>query len=219
MSTIQHHSQPCFYRRDALRSLSKVMGDALPIKQKFFDDLYALNSLHLNGSLLLDFSVKASIPKDQVNGTSYGGIDVSILVNRFEAKAAFGSVSPFTISLPLALPGSSEVVSFNLTDASFGVDVFVKTLNPINLTDLFSDDRASTTLSYGGSLTANLPMTVGVAGTNIGIDLTVLDQNLFESNMIGKLDQSYTGLQKVFTNLVHLTKHTTYTCNQQWISL
>jgi hypothetical protein len=185
------------HSRDALRSFSRVLGNALPIKQKFFDNLYALDNLELNGSLLLDFSVKAGISRDQVSGSTYGGIALSVVVNRFEATASFGSVSPFSLNLPLELPGASPAVNFTLTDASFGVDITIKNPDPINIIDLFSGDQASTALRYGGSLLANLPMTVGIADTNIGIELTVSDENLFESNVVGKW--SKLGLQSLIS--------------------
>jgi hypothetical protein len=174
----------CSRRRDALRSLSRVLGDALPIKQKFYDNLSAFD-LELNGSLLLDFSIKSGISRDQVSGSSYGGIALSVMVNRFEAAASFGSVSPFSLNLPLELPGVIPAVNFTLTDANFGLDVFINNPDPLNIIDLFSADQASTALSYGGSLFANLPLDVGVAGTNIGVLVTVSDENLFAPSPAG----------------------------------
>lgn len=178
-----HHRVLICHSGDAIRSLSNILGDILPIKQSFFDSLKVLDSMELSGSLLMDLSIKAAIPKNLISSSNYGDIDVTVLVNRFKTTASF-AVDPFSLSLPLALPGGATAINFNLTDARFGSDLFVNATN-ISITELFSDDQ-ETSLKYGGTLFVDLPLTVGVAGRSIGIGLTVTDQNLFAPNPKGK---------------------------------
>ena len=116
----------CIFRFDAVTSLFNLMGKELPVSRVFQDNLSALESLELQGRLLIDFTVKASIPKTDIKNLSYQDVDVSITVNRFEAEASFGSREPFTLELPIIMPGrSNEVLNFNVTDASFGLAFFV----------------------------------------------------------------------------------------------
>ena len=173
------------YRRDAMKSLTSILGTVLPVRQSFFDSLSALDSLELQGSLLIDFSIIASIPANLISEASFGDISVSVIVNRFEATASFGS-SAFSLDLPITLPVSGETIDFGLTDSTFVMDLFVRNSNPVDILELFSDnqDSASLNLDYGGTLDAYLPLTVGIAGVNMGVELTITDQNLFEPNPV-----------------------------------
>ena len=158
------------------------MSRVFPVKQQFFDNLSALDSLSVQGSLLIDFSVIASIPQNMISNSSYGDIAVSVLVNNFEATASFGSPA-FSLDLPVTLP-SGDTINFGLTEASFSIDFFVNTPNAIDITELFDGDKDSAPLSFGGTLDANFPLTVGIAGTNIDVNLIINDSNLFELNPV-----------------------------------
>jgi hypothetical protein len=169
-----------------LRSLTAVLGTVLPVRQSFFHSLSALDSLELQGSLLIDFNVTASIPPGVINQSSFGDVSLSVLVNRFEATASFGS-SAFTLNLPITLPGGDgTIINFGLTDSTFSMDFFVRNANPIDILELFSGNQGneSLNLEYGGTLDAYLPLTVGIADVNIGVELTVHDSNLFEPNPV-----------------------------------
>jgi hypothetical protein len=148
--------------------------------------LSALDSLELQGSLLIDFNVTASIPPGVINQSSFGDVSLSVLVNRFEATASFGS-SAFTLNLPITLPGGDgTIINFGLTDSTFSMDFFVRNANPIDILELFSGNQGneSLNLEYGGTLDAYLPLTVGIADVNIDVELTVHDSNLFEPNPV-----------------------------------
>ena len=98
-----------------------VLESILPVGQQFSDSLSVLDSLVLQGSLLIDFSIIASIPTDLISGSNYENVEVSVLINRFEATASFSSMA-FSLDLPLTLPSSDgQVISFGLTDASFSI--------------------------------------------------------------------------------------------------
>ena len=158
------------------------MGKELPVSRVFQDNLSALESLELQGRLLIDFTVKASITKTDIKNLSYQDVGLSVIVNHFEAEASFGSREPFTLELPIVMPGrSNEVLNFNLNDASFGLDFFVNSSGPIDIVELFSNDGDGTPLNieYGGDLFVHLPLTVGMSGHNMRIDLTITDDNLF----------------------------------------
>ena len=139
----------------------------------------------MQGSLFIDLSIIASIPKDSISEASFGDIAVSVLVNQFEATASFGS-SAFSLDLPITLPGGNEVFNFGITDSTFSLDFFVRNSSPIDILELFSDqqDDASLNLDYGGTLDAYLPLTIGMADVNMGVQLTVQDTNLFEPNPV-----------------------------------
>ena len=158
-----------------------MLSRVLPVKQQFFDSISVLDSLSLQGSLLIDFSVMVSIEQDKISQSSYGDIHASVLVNHFEATASFGS-SAFSLDLPITIPNVNTAINFGLTDASFSVAFFVNTTNTIDIVELFSGDQDSAHLNFGGTLDANLPLTVGIAGVNIDVDLIINDSNLFEPN-------------------------------------
>ena len=158
-----------------------MLSRVLPVKQQFFDSISVLDSLSLQGSLLIDFSVIVSIQQDKISQSSYGDIHASVLVNHFEATASFGS-SAFSLDLPITIPNVNTAINFGLTDASFSVAFFVNTTNTIDIVELFSGDQDSAHLNFGGTLDANLPLTVGIAGVNIDVDLIINDSNLFEPN-------------------------------------
>jgi hypothetical protein len=174
-----------FYRREALESIMSALKSVLPIKNQFLDRLSALDSLILQGSLLIDLSIIASIPTNIISESNYGDVSVSVVINRFEAKASIGSAS-FSVDLPITLPSGTEIINFAMTDASFLIDMFVMTPNPIDILQLFSDDQsnASFSLDYGGTFEANLPLSVGVAGVNIDVDLMINDPNIFEPDPV-----------------------------------
>ena len=168
-------------------SLMNIFRSVLPVKQQLADNLSALDSLVLQGSLLLDLSIIANIPANVISEPSYGSdITVNVLVNRFESAASFGSES-FSLELPISLPlGDGSTINFNLSDASFLLDLFLSTPDPIDILELFLDNQNSTSVSleYGGSFKANLPLTVGIAGVNIGVDLMIIDGNIFEPDPV-----------------------------------
>ena len=167
-----------------MRSLTAVLGGVLPTRPQLFDRLSALESILLQGSLLVDVSIIASIPSNVISEASFGDITASVLVNRFEASASVGSTA-FSLDLPITIPsGNGTIFNFGLTDASFLLDFFVNASAPIDIINLFSEDQnnASLSLDFGGTFEASLPMTVGIAGTNIGLDLLIKDSNLFDPN-------------------------------------
>jgi hypothetical protein len=183
---LSHSLLPYFCRRDALKSLKAVLGTVLPVRQSFFDSLSALDSLELKGALLIDLSIIARIPSEFISTSSFGDIDIRVLVNRFEVIASFGS-SAFTLDLPITLPGGSgTIINFGLTDSTFSMDFFVRNAHTIDILELFSGNQesASLNLEYGGTLDAYLPLTVGIADVNIDIELMVHDSNLFEANPV-----------------------------------
>ena len=59
--------------------------------------------------------------------------------------------------------------------------MFVNTQGPVDIVQLLlgDQDSASINFDYGGTLEATLPLSVGIAGTNIAVDLLINDQNLF----------------------------------------
>jgi hypothetical protein len=69
---------------------------------------------------------------------------------------------------------------FELSDATFNINALAKLQGSVNLRSLFSGNQTnSTNLDYSGSMDAYFPLSVGVEGTNIGIDLNISDENLF----------------------------------------
>jgi hypothetical protein len=84
-----------------------ALNSVLPIKTQFLDSLSVLDSLILQGSLLIDLSIIASIPTNVISDSNYGDITVSVVINRFEAAASIGSAE-FSLDLPIILP-SGEV--------------------------------------------------------------------------------------------------------------
>ena len=141
----------------------------------------------LQGSLFVDLTIIASIPVDEISDFSYGDIALSVLVNNFEATASVGSEA-FSLSFPINLPISNgETLNFNLTDANFLMDLFIKTQAPIDLAQLFSHDQGKAPdsfLNHSGTFSANLPMTVGMADVNVGVVLIVEEPNIFEPNPV-----------------------------------
>ena len=174
-------------RREALRSLISIIGSIIPVRQQqFFNGLSVLDSLVLQGSLLIDLSIIANIPSNIISESNYGNINVSVLVNQFEVTASFGSTA-FSLGIPIALPsGDGTTINFNLTDASFLIDFFIRAPDSINLVQLFTDDQDSAVgnLDYGGTFEANLPLMVGIAGLNIDVDLMITDANIFEPDPV-----------------------------------
>lgn len=173
-----------FYRREALKSIMAVLRSVIPVRPQFIDDLVALDNVVLESSLYIDLSIIATIPADVLSDSSYGNIDVRVLINSFEATATFG-VDTFSLELPIILPSGRQVNKLNLTDASFFREVFVRAPNSVNADELFSGDQEmSTNLEFGGTFDAVLPVTVGVAGTGFVANFSVNDANIFESNPI-----------------------------------
>jgi hypothetical protein len=127
--------------------------------------------MELEGSFLLDFIVRGNISRDQVSTSDYGDIVVNALVNDLKVAASFGTVAPFSLGLPVVVPGSSTMLSFNMTDGSIAADFFVNNLNPINVLELFASDQRTTSLDleYGGTFLARLPLTVGISEVNLGV--------------------------------------------------
>ena len=162
-----------------------VLGSVLPISQQFLDSLSALDSIVLQDSLLVDFSIIATIPKNVIGESSYGDITVSVLINRFEATASIASEA-FSLELPIILPSGPEIINFELTNASFSMDVFVRALDPIDIVQLFSDNQniTSDSLEYGGSFEAYLPLNVGLADVNTVVDFNISNLNLFEEYVV-----------------------------------
>ena len=155
-----------------------LLGSIVPVRQEFLNDLSALDSIGLEGGLLIDLSIVASIPENVISESNYGNINVTVLVNQFEATASLGS-SAFSLELPITLPSSDgAIIYFTLIDASFLMDFFVRATDPIDIIQLFTDGTVN--LDYGGTLEANLPLMVGMAGVNMGVDLTITDTNIFE---------------------------------------
>ena len=164
-----------------MKSITAVFGSVLPVGPEFFDSIAALDSIVLQGSLIVDLTIIASIPLDDISDLNYNDIVLSVLVNNFEATASVGSEA-FSVELPI----SGTPISFNMTDASFFMNLLVKTHAPIDITQLFSDEQASASasLEYAGTFSANLPITVGVADVNIRVALLVEDSNIFDPNPV-----------------------------------
>lgn len=160
-----------------------ILESVIPVKQQFLDSLSALDNLVLQGSLLVDFSIIASIPSNLISGSNYEDIAVSVLINSFEASVSCNSIA-FSLDFPLTLPSNDSdgtTISFGLTDASFSMDFFVNTQGPTHIIHLFPGDQDDPNLGidYGGTLQARFPMIVGIEGVNIAVDLLIDDQNLF----------------------------------------
>ena len=135
----------------------------------------------LQGSLIVDLTIIASIPLDEISDLSYSDIGLSVLVNDFEATASVGSEA-FSVELPIV----GMPISFNMTDAKFLMSLLVKTHEPIDIIQLFSDNQASASasLEYVGTFFANLPMTVGVEDVNIRVALVIEEPNIFDPNPV-----------------------------------
>ena len=166
-------------------NLMADLGSVLPISRELLDTLSRLDSFRLQSSLLIDLSIIANIPDNLLGESNYGEIAVTSLVNSFEATASFGSEG-FSFELPISLPSTPEIMSFNVTEASFSRDIFVRTLDPIDVIQLFPHDQNSTSdsLEYAGSFEAFFPMNVGLVGINTGIDLNISDPDLFKPNPV-----------------------------------
>lgn len=95
-----------------------ALEPVLPIRAQFLDTLKSLDSLILQGSLLIDLSIIAGIPANVISDSSYGNITVDVLINNFEAAASIGSTS-FSVEVPIAIPSGPEIINFNMTDATF----------------------------------------------------------------------------------------------------
>ena len=172
-------------RRDALKSIMAILGSVIPVRPQFFDSLASLDSLKLEGSLYIDLSIIASIPANLISESSYGDIAITVMVNSFEATASFGSTA-FSIELPITLPSGRQVNHLNLTDATFSRDIYVTAPTSVVISQLFSEDQdaASINLDINGQFEAILPLTVGIAGMNIVVDFSIIDENVFESDPI-----------------------------------
>ena len=121
-----------------------------------------------------------------ISKSNYGDINVNVLINNFEATASFGSES-FALDLPISLPsGGGELINFNVTNATFSREIFVKTREPIDILRLFSEDEneAAVSLDYGGTFDAYFPLAVGISGANINVDLMINDTNVFKPNPV-----------------------------------
>ena len=175
-----------FYRRGALLDFMEGLESVLPVRQELLDMLAALDTLVLQGSLLLDLSIIANIPANILNESNYGeNTTMSVLINSFESAASFGSES-FSLELPIFLPSGSKFINFNLTDASFAREISVRASHPIDILELFSDDKdsASVNLEFNGTFKADMPLMIGVAGVNIEVDLIIIDANLFQPDPV-----------------------------------
>ena len=175
-------------RRDALKSIMAILGSVIPVRPQFFDSLASLDSLKLEGSLYIDLSIIASIPANLISELSYGDIAITVMVNSFEATASFGSTA-FSIELPITLPSerNDKNIDFSMNDASFMADIFVKLLDPIDVVQFFLEDNQDSSfagLDYGGSFEAILPLSVGTADVQIGVDLTISASDLFILNPV-----------------------------------
>lgn len=174
-----------FHRLPALRSIVETLALVLPIETAFLDSLAELDNIVLQGRMVIDLSIIASIPANAIGGSNYGdNITVNVVANSFESKASFGSDS-FSMELPIALSDGFELFSFAMTDASFSRDIFVGTRGPVfDINQLLPHDQtnASLVLDYGGTFDANLPLTVGIAGVNTYVDLIINDPNIIQPN-------------------------------------
>lgn len=127
-------------------------------------------------------SLNATINTSDVNTSSYSGVDVSITVNQFETSAFLRSANPFSVNISFGIPSSGESVTLGLINGTVDAQFYAKTDSPINLVEIFSDDQASATnLDFRGSLDAYFPLSIGVAGVQVGVDLNISDSDLFDS--------------------------------------
>ena len=161
------------------------LGSVLPIRQQLLDRLSALDSFVLQSSIFADLSIIASVPANVIGESNYGNITIGVSVNQFEATASFGS-SAFSLELPISLPSGPDIINFNLTDASFSREIHVSMLAQTDITNLFPVDKDSAVvnLDYGGTFEAILPINVGMAGVNVGVNLFINDTNIFEPNPV-----------------------------------
>ena len=171
-----------FCRREALKSIMSVFESVIPIRPQFLESLAAIDSIVLQGSLFVDLSITAYIPANVISDSSYGDIDVTVMINSFEVTAEL-SAETFSVELPITLPSGRQVNKLKLSDASFSRDVFVRALTSVNIAELFHDDpEMSVNLEFGGAFDAVLPVTIGMAGANFVVDFTITHDNIFESD-------------------------------------
>jgi hypothetical protein len=170
-------------RQSALGSLSTILGGAIYINPAFFSNLAVLEDIQIGGSLLLDITFNATIARDSVSSSSYGSVDVDIFVNQFETNAFFNTMSPIDLDLPLEIPSGIEPIIFALSNGTFDIEFIANIDSPLNLLDLFSGAQNATSLNFEGSLDAHFPLSVGTAGVNIGIDVDITDDDLFDGSV------------------------------------
>ena len=74
--------------KEALKNLASILGNDLLLNPSFFDSLSVLDNMVLGGSVLVDVTFSAMIDQTAVQAGDYAtGVDVSLLVNQFEANA------------------------------------------------------------------------------------------------------------------------------------
>jgi hypothetical protein len=167
----------------ALRNVVETLVLVLPINTQFIDSLAELDNIVLQGSVIVDLSIIAHIPVDDIIGRSnYDDISVSVLINRFDSIVSFG-LTAISAEIPIAIPFGTEI-SFQMTGGSFSQNFFIRTLEPIDILDIFSGDHdnLSSILDYGGSFNAYLPLSIGAFGLNTYVVLNISDPKILEPN-------------------------------------
>jgi hypothetical protein len=144
--------------------------------------MLVLESLELGGNILVDLTIQANITTGSIDSLSYDNVDVVVNLNRFEV-VAFLQAPVLSLDLPLTLPavgvGSTEEIVFSIFNGSFDLNFFVNLTSPVDVLSLFSGGSDPVSLDYGGVLDARLPLEVGLAGSSIGVELALYDDNLF----------------------------------------
>jgi hypothetical protein len=165
----------------ALRNVVETLVLVLPINTQFIDSLAELDNIVLQGSVIVDLSIIAHIPVDDIiDGSNYGDVSVSVLINSFDSIVSFGSTA-ISAEIPITIPFGPEI-SFEMTGGSFSQNVFITISEPVDMLDLFSENQesASPILDCGGSFNAYLPLSIGAVGLNTYVVLNISDPNIFE---------------------------------------
>lgn len=164
----------------ALKSLSKLLGEDLPLDTPFFDNL--LNQTQLGGSVMIDLTFGARISKSSVgNQTEFGKVDLFLQVNNFRATA-FLKASSLDMAFPLSLSSSPGGLSENyaltlaLVNGYFNMEAHVSLDTPRNISQL------SGAFNFMGSLDAEFPVELAAnfLGNNLGFTLKLSDSDIFD---------------------------------------
>lgn len=168
----------------ALKSMSKLLGEDLPLDTSFFDNL--LNQTQLGGSVMIDLTFGARISKKSVgNQTEFGKADLFLQVNNFRATAFLKASSldmAFPLSLSLSPGGLSEnyALTLALVNGYFNMDAHVSLDTPRNISQL------SGAFHFTGSLDAKFPVELAAnfLGNNLGFTLRLSDSDIFDMSSL-----------------------------------
>lgn len=165
----------------ALRSLQNYIS--IPIDPSFFEELSVLDDIELGGSLLLDLTIGASIPIDEVKNGTFSNVGLFVEINAFSVEA-FLTAPDLNLDLPVSLPDSGVAPATELIffleggnfDLSFSIELMESA--PVSLGDLFSNN---TNIEINGTLDASFPVGISTNGAEFGVTLLITDEDLLSS--------------------------------------